>query len=173
MHGLIVAACRLLKLRCECSVVWVLDLSCCETSWISVPCLGMEPALEGGFLPTGPQGKSLHEVLSAGPQLPLLSSQPPRGNLITFLSLLSWFRAEILIAGVAHIFMHNLPLLLSSSAEPQPLFAILATRIRCPLCAGIYPRCSHVAAAGVGCPIRACGGHRSVSPTSHNSSYMP
>ena len=105
-------------------------------------------------------------------QLPLLSSQPPRGNLITFLPLLSWFRAEILIAGVAHILMRNLHLL-SSSAEPQPLFAILATRIRCPLCAGIYPRCSHVAAAGVGCPIRACGGHRSVSPTSYNSSYMP
>lgn len=67
LRGLFVAACRLLKLRCECSVVWVLELSCCETSGISVPCLGMEPALEGGFLPTGPQGKSLSESLDVTP----------------------------------------------------------------------------------------------------------
>ena len=67
LHGLFVVARRLLKLRCEGSVVGVLELSCCETSRISVPCLGMEPALEGGFLATGPQAKSLHKVLSAGP----------------------------------------------------------------------------------------------------------
>ena len=94
----------------------------------------------GEVPPQGPQRWST--------QLPLPSSQPPRGNLVTFLSLLSWFRAEILIAGATHLFMQILHLL-SSSAEPQPLFAIFAPRIRCPLCAGIYPRCSHVAAVGV------------------------
>ena len=61
-HGIFIISCRILTLWLTDSLVAMLRLSCSAACGIYVPRPGIEPvspALQGGFLTTGPPGKSL------------------------------------------------------------------------------------------------------------------
>ena len=88
-------------------------------------------------------GSRFHQLLGTGPQhsccCPLSHRLSHLRQIsITFLFLLSWFRAEIAVwlTSSCTFCIPSAPVLLG----PWPLFGTLATRIRGPLGAGICPR---------------------------------